>query len=63
MKDSLWMIIVVVVAFSAFLIGYAVPPLVEVGMIGGKGDSAEIGIKTEMDQEMDEYYRGLSKEE
>ncbi len=63
MKDSLWMVIVVVVAFSAFLMGYAVPPLVEVGMIGGKGDGAEVGIKTDMNQEMDEYYRGLSSEE
>ncbi len=63
MNSSLWMIIVVVVAFSAFLMGYAVPPQIEVFMIGGNGDSAEAGIKTEMDQEMDEYYRVLLKEE
>ncbi len=63
MNNSLWMIFVVVVSFSAFLIGYAVPPLVEVGMIGGNGDGAEIGIKADLDSEMDEYYRGLSKEE
>jgi hypothetical protein len=47
--------------FVGFLMGYSVPPMVEVGMIGG-GDSAEVGLQSEIDQDMEEYYRGLSLE-
>ncbi len=61
MKDSLWMIIVVVAVFLGFLIGYSVPPLVEVGMIGNQGGKA--GVKTEVETEMQDYYRDLHKEE
>lgn len=47
--------------FIGFLMGYSVPPMVEVGMIGG-GDSSEAGLKSDMDQDMEEYYRSLSLE-
>ena len=47
--------------FLGFLMGYSVPPMVEVGMIGG-GDSAKVGLQSEMDQDMEEYYRSLLQE-
>lgn len=47
--------------FIGFLMGYSVPPMVEVGLIGG-GDNAEIGLKSEVDEDMEEYYRSLSQE-
>jgi hypothetical protein len=47
--------------FIGFLMGYSVPPMVEVGMIGG-GDNAEIGLKSEVDEDLEEYYRSLSLE-
>ena len=47
--------------FIGFLTGYSVPPMVEVGMIGG-GDSSEAGPKSDMDEDMEEYYRSLSQE-
>jgi hypothetical protein len=47
--------------FIGFLTGYSVPPMVEVGMIGG-GDDAEVGVKSEIDEDMEEYYRSLSQE-
>ena len=47
--------------FIGFLMGYSVPPMVEVGMIGG-GDSAEVGLKSEVDEDLEEYYRSLSLE-
>lgn len=47
--------------FIGFLMGYSVPPMVEVGMIGG-GDSAEAGLKSDIDEDMEEYYRSLSQE-
>ena len=47
--------------FIGFLMGYSVPPMVEVGMIGG-GDGGPTGIKSEIDEDMEEYYRSLSLE-
>ena len=61
MSNSLWAIILVTGIFTGFLMGYSVPPMVEVGMIGGGGD-AEIGLKGGMDADLEEYYRSLSLE-
>ena len=61
MSNSLWAIILVTGLFTGFLMGYSVPPMVEVGMIGG-GGNAEIGLSGEMDDELEEYYRSLSLE-
>ncbi len=46
--------------FIGFLMGYSVPPMVEVGMIGG-GDGHEVGVKSEIDEDMEKYYRSLSQ--
>ncbi|MCK5624193.1 MAG: hypothetical protein KAJ11_17965 [Alphaproteobacteria bacterium] len=48
--------------FIGFLMGYSVPPMVEVGLIGG-GDNAKVGLKSEMDEDLEEYYRSLSQED
>lgn len=60
MKNSLWLVILVVAAFLGFIVGYSVPPLVEVGMIGGKTE--EVGLKSELTKEMKDYYGDLHKE-
>lgn len=60
MKKELWVVIVVVGAFMGLMIGYSVPPMLEVGLIGG--DSETVGIKTEMNDEMLEHYKSLSEE-
>ena len=62
MANPLWKVMLVVAGFSGFLMGYAVPPLLEVGMIGGDGEVGEVGIKSDLDQEMEEYYRNLLQE-
>ncbi len=61
MKNSLWVVIVIVAAFLGFLMGYTLPPLIEVGMIGGKGEIA--GAQTELSEDMQDYYDDLLKEE
>jgi hypothetical protein len=61
MDSTFWTMILITGIFVGFLMGYSVPPMVEVGMIGG-GDSAEVGLQSEIDQDMEEYYRGLSLE-
>ncbi len=61
MKDSLWIVIAVTAVFVGFLIGYSLPPLIEVGMIGGGGgEKAE--LKSKLDQETQDYYRDLLEE-
>jgi hypothetical protein len=57
MSNSLWTIILITGIFTGFLMGYSVPPMVEVGMIGGKAD---IGLAGEVDEDLEEYYRSLS---
>lgn len=59
MSSTLWTMILVTGIFIGFMMGYSVPPMVEVGMIGG-GEDAEVGLKTDMDQDLEEYYRSLS---
>lgn len=61
MSKGLWTIILVTGIFTGFLMGYSVPPMIEVGLIGGGGD-AEIGLKDEVDGDLEEYYRSLSLE-
>lgn len=60
MKSSLWIVISVVAGFLGFMVGYSVPPLVEVGMIGGSGE--KIGLKSEVSQDMEDFYRDLLEE-
>ena len=62
MKKGLGVVIVVVGAFMGFLFGYSVPPMVEVGMIGGEGHQ-QAGIKSDMTDEMKEHYESLLSEE
>ena len=61
MNTTFWTMILITGIFIGFLMGYSVPPMVEVGMIGG-GDNAEMGVKSEIDEDMEEYYRSLSQE-
>ncbi len=61
MKTDFWIVTIIVAAFVGYLLGYAVPPMVEVGLIGG-GESGEVGLKSKVDKSMEEYYRNLGKE-
>lgn len=61
MSRTLWTMILVTGVFVGFMMGYSVPPMVEVGLIGS-GDNAEVGLKSEVDEDLEEYYRSLSAE-
>ena len=61
MKNSLWVVILIVLSFMGFMMGYSLPPMYEVGLIGGSGKQ-EIGLKSKMSDEMDEYYKQLLKD-
>ncbi len=60
MKSDLWVVIAVTMAFVGFLIGYSLPPLVETGMLTGKGGQA--GVTPELDKDMEQYYSDLLEE-
>ena len=61
MKTGLWIIIVIVVGFLGFLVGFSTPPFIHSGVLTTEGVTVEPG--TEMDQEMEQYYKDLLKEE
>lgn len=61
MKNSLWVVILIVLSFMGFMMGYSLPPMYEVGLIGGSGKQ-EIGLKSKVTDEMDEYYKQLLKD-
>lgn len=62
MKNGLWVVILVVSLFMGFMMGYSVPPMIEVGMIGAEEDQT-IGLKSEVDKDMEDYYKQLAADE
>ena len=60
MKNGLWVVILVVAVFMGFMMGYSLPPMIEVGMIGGEKEA--IGLKSDVDEDLEKYYQQLSKE-
>jgi len=61
MKNDLWVVIVITLGFIGFLMGYSLPPLVETGMLAGKGKEA--GAVQNLDKDTAQYYRDLLKDE
>ena len=61
MKDGLWVVILVVAIFMGFLMGYSLPPMYEVGMIGGKAEQG-MGVKSGVDEDMQQYYQELQQQ-
>ncbi len=61
MKRDLWIVIAVTAAFVGFLIGYSLPPLIQTGMLTGKGEQAE--LTRELGEDVEQYYRDLLKDE
>lgn len=62
MKSGVWVVILVVGLFMGFMMGYSLPPMIEVGFIGGE-ENQQIGIKENVSGDMDEYYKQLASDE
>jgi hypothetical protein len=56
-----WTVVLVVATFSGFMMGYSVPPMVEVGYIGGGG--APAGPKADIEKNLQEYYQRLQDQD
>ena len=61
MKTPLWIIITVVVGFLGFMIGYSVPPFMEVGF--GSAGQAVDQMEEPLDQELLKQYQNLYNQE
>ncbi len=60
MKKHLFIIITIVIGFSTFLLGYSLPPFLEVGF--GDNDTAVIDDGTGSDAELLKQYEDLYKD-
>ena len=58
MKTQLWIIITLVVGFLGFMMGYSVPPFIEVGFTGGDEAGIESGT---IDKDLMKQYENLYK--
>ncbi len=63
MKNTLWTMVLITAVFTSFLLGYSVPPLLEVGMIDTKGEKPSPTMEPKLNEQMEEYYRKLLEEE
>ena len=61
MKKELWVVITVVAIFMGLMIGYSIPPMLEVGLIGGGKEAP--GIKTDVSEDLADYYKNLAVDE
>ncbi len=57
--DKTFLIVVVIVAvFTAFLIGFSLPPFIQAGVFS---ERKEKGVETKIDKKMEQYYKDLYK--
>ena len=59
MKNEIGVIFLVTSVFTSFLLGYSLPPLLETGMIGGRGQVTPAVVEPQVDKQLEEYYRKL----
>ncbi len=57
-RTYLWIVIIIVMAFLGFMIGYAVPPFMEVGFGGGEQiESGGAPVDEELKKEFEQLYQ------
>jgi len=66
MKTQIWIVIAVAVAFVSFLMGYSLPPFLEVGFGSGGEKKIESGASSTQDvkdlqKEYEELYKDVFK--
>ncbi len=61
MKSSHWIVILVVMAFTGFLVGYSLPPFIEAGIIGSGPNKVKAGAQ--LDTKTQDYYKNLLKDD
>lgn len=59
MNVKLAIIIIVVIVFVGFLLGYSIPPFIQAGVFSGR---AEKGVEVKVDKEMEKFLDDLYKD-
>jgi len=59
-KRTFAIVIIVVTLFTGFMLGYSIPPFIHAGVFS---DREEKGVAVEMNEQTEEYYQNLLKEE
>ena len=59
-KLTFAIVILAVGVFLGFLLGYSIPPFIHAGVFS---DRAEKGVEVEVDKDMEDYYKNLTKED
>lgn len=60
MNKHFAVVVVVVIVFLGFLLGYSVPPFIHSGVFS---EREEKGVEVKIDKEMEQYYKDLYTEE
>jgi hypothetical protein len=60
MKKHFALVVVTVILFVGFMLGYSIPPFIHAGVFS---DREEKGVAVEIDQETEDYYKDLYQEE
>ncbi|RJQ46615.1 MAG: hypothetical protein C4538_06485 [Nitrospiraceae bacterium] len=58
MDRTFIIVILIVTVFTAFLIGYSVPPYIEAGVFSGR---KEKGVESKIDKTLEQHYKDLYK--
>lgn len=58
MDKTLIAVVLIVIVFVGFLIGYTVPPFVQAGVFS---ERKEKGVESKIDKDMEQYYKDLYK--
>ncbi|MHB8880669.1 MAG: hypothetical protein ACYC69_04050 [Thermodesulfovibrionales bacterium] len=58
MDRTFIIVILVVTIFTAFLIGYSVPPFIQAGVFSGR---KEKGVESQIDKSLEQHYKDLYK--
>lgn len=59
-NKSFWIVVLAVSLFVGYMLGYSIPPFLQSGAFS---DRAEKGVAIEIDENMEEYYEDLYKEQ
>ncbi len=58
MDKTLIAVVLIVIVFVGFLIGYSVPPFVQAGVFT---ERKEKGVESKIDKDLEQYYKDLYK--
>jgi hypothetical protein len=58
MDKTLIAVVLIVIVFLGFLIGYTVPPFVQAGVFS---ERKEKGVESKIDKDLEQYYKDLYK--